>query len=184
MSQVRRQGPIVTTVLLFAFALSGSLAIAAAPASQSQNQREKFVPDEVIVRFKAGVSESDKATARAAANAVHGEQLLRSSRGDLELTTVPGGLPLADAIRALKNNPNVVYAEPNWIYTHSASSNDPFFANGSLWGMYGDASNPSNQFGSQAAEAWAAGYTGTSSVLVGVIDEGIDFNRRDLAANH
>jgi hypothetical protein len=47
------------------------------------------------------------------------------------------------------------YAEPNWIYNHFAVSNDTYFTNGSLWGMYGNTTSPSNQFGSQAAAAWA-----------------------------
>ena len=34
-----------------------------------------------------------------------------------------------------------------------------------------------------AAEAWAAGYTGSRSVYVGVIDEGIQFSHPDLAPN-
>ena len=43
---------------------------------------------------------------------------------------------------ALKADPAVEYAEPNWIYTHQATSNDPYYTNGSLWGMYGDATTP------------------------------------------
>ena len=49
--------------------------------------------------------------------------------------------------------------------------------------MYGDATSPANQFGSQAGEAWAAGHTACNGVLVGVIDEGIYFTHPDLAAN-
>jgi hypothetical protein len=49
--------------------------------------------------------------------------------------------------------------------------------------MYGDASTPKNQFGSQAAEAWAAGNTGSSEVYVGIIDEGYMYTHSDLAAN-
>jgi subtilisin family serine protease len=50
--------------------------------------------------------------------------------------------------------------------------------------MYGDASPlKTNAFGSQAAEAWNAGHTGSSSVYIGIIDEGANFGHEDLAAN-
>ena len=49
--------------------------------------------------------------------------------------------------------------------------------------MYGDASSPTNRFGSQAAEAWKAGHIGSDGVYVAVIDEGIDRKHRDLSAN-
>jgi subtilisin family serine protease len=49
--------------------------------------------------------------------------------------------------------------------------------------MYGDATSPANQYGSQAGEAWAANKTGSNSVYVGIIDEGIQFTHPDLAGN-
>src|SRR6185503_796009 len=64
-----------------------------------------------------------------------------------------------------------------------ATSNDPYFTNGQQWSSYGDASSPTNQYGTGAAEAWAAGYTGSNTVYVGVIDQGVDLNHLDLAAN-
>ncbi|MBK7048251.1 MAG: peptidase S8, partial [bacterium] len=36
-------------------------------------------------------------------------------------------------------------------------------------------------YGSQAGEAWAAGHTGSASVFVGEIDEGIMFTHPELA---
>jgi subtilisin family serine protease len=47
--------------------------------------------------------------------------------------------------------------------------------------MYGDGTSPANQYGSQAGEAWAAGHTGSASVYVGIIDEGIQYDHPDLA---
>jgi subtilisin family serine protease len=85
--------------------------------------------------------------------------------------------PLAaiEAVGRLKGN-ETEYVEPNYIYTHSAVSTDPYFTNGSLWGM-----NASNVFGSQASTAWAAGHTGSASVVLGVIDEGVQFTHPDLS---
>ena len=47
--------------------------------------------------------------------------------------------------------------------------------------MYGDATSPANQFGSQAGEVWAAGKIGSNTVHIGVIDEGAMWSHEDLA---
>ncbi|MFM7304141.1 MAG: hypothetical protein ACKO4X_12540, partial [Alphaproteobacteria bacterium] len=64
-----------------------------------------------------------------------------------------------------------------------ADPNDARYTDGSLWGMYGDASSPANQYGSQAAEAWAQGHTGSMANVMGVIDTGIDYTHPDLYLN-
>jgi subtilisin family serine protease len=104
-------------------------------------------------------------------------------KGDLELMRIAPGLAVSDAARRLAEDSAVEFAEPNWIYQHLATSDDPYFFNGLLWGMYGDATSPANQFGSQAGEAWARGNVGSSTVYVGIIDEGVMRNHEDLNAN-
>jgi subtilisin family serine protease len=143
-------------------------------------QAPQFVQNEVLVQFRPGAGDAARAQARDAVGAVL-QTALRRTDGGLELLTT--SLPVTEAIEALQSLPQVEFAEPNWIVYHQATSDDPFYTNGSLWGMYGDSTSPSNQFGSQAGELWAKGFTGSSSVYVGVIDEGIDFNHPDLAAN-
>jgi subtilisin family serine protease len=92
-------------------------------------------------------------------------------------------LPVADALAALEGDPAIELAEPNFIYTHDATSNDPYYVKRKLWGMYGDATQPANPYGSQAGEAWAKGNIGSDTVYVGIIDEGVMIQHEDLAAN-
>jgi subtilisin family serine protease len=154
--------------------------------SNSARPEQAAVPGELIVQFAGGATGAEKARAL---GRVGGEELeeIRSAaqnedgRGDLILARVQPDLPRQAAIRALKDDPAVEFAEPNWVYTHQAASNDPYYTNGSLWGMYGDATSPANQYGSQAGEAWANNHTGSASVYVGVIDEGIQFDHTDLS---
>ncbi|MFV7235874.1 S8 family peptidase [Flavobacterium sp. ZB4R12] len=49
--------------------------------------------------------------------------------------------------------------------------------------MYGEGTTPSNQYGSQAGEAWKKGNTGSNTVYIGIIDEGYMYTHEDLAAN-
>jgi subtilisin family serine protease len=176
--------------------LATAIALAAAPAwSQNAaadvaraNSGPQFVPNEVLVKFRPGTAAADKASARGRASAIGAESITtplmkQQGAGDLELLRLPPGISVASAMGRLEGHFSVEYAEPNWIYNHDAASNDTYYTNGSLWGMYGDATSPANQYGSQAGEAWAAGKTNCSTVFVGIIDEGYMYTHEDLAAN-
>lgn len=145
-----------------------------------------FVAGELIVKFRDGATTQQRGRAMRSANATEHERIVTPAmrgRGDNEGITVmrtPGNVQAA--IAALKNDPDVEYAEPNWIYKSDAVANDTYATNGSLWGMYGAATSPSNAFGSHAAAAWASN-TNCSAVYVGIIDEGYMYTHEDLAAN-
>jgi hypothetical protein len=141
--------------------------------------------DEVIVKFRDGTSAAQQTAVRQGlgANKVETVRGGNAKKGETSLLKLPAGVSVAAAVRALATDPAVDYVEPNWIYQHSAVANDTYATNGSLWGMYGDASSPANAYGSQAAEAWGAGHTDCSNVIVGVIDEGIYYQHEDVAAN-
>src|SRR5262245_56959240 len=141
--------------------------------SQSAAPDPAFVAGELLIQFRPAASEGAKAAARALVGAAWRRQLRANGSGELELAALPDRSEVLGAIAALRGHPAVAFAEPNWIYTHQSAPDDPYYTNGSLWGMYGDATSPANAFGSQAAEAWAAGHTGGgSTVYVGIIVEG------------
>ncbi|MGA1053582.1 MAG: S8 family serine peptidase, partial [Ilumatobacteraceae bacterium] len=121
-------------------------------------------------------------SARRAAGAVAAEALSPLAEHS-QVLRLGRGATVGRALEALRRNPNVEYAEPNYLLESTATSNDPALTDGTLWGMLGDASSPRNQYGSQAAEAWAAGHVGSEDVYVVVIDSGVQVAHSDLAAN-
>lgn len=135
---------------------------------------------QMLVQFKPGVDAQAKGRALGLSGARLGERLRASAQGDLHLVHLPAGLAVANAVRATGQLAEVDFAEPNWIYTHQLNATDPLYTNGSLWGMYGDTSNPANPYGSQAGEARS---NDCSGVWVGIIDEGYMHSHEDLAAN-
>ena len=147
-------------------------------AQQPAGREARFAAGEMLVQYTPDASPQAKGAARARVGGTAIELVARGNAradggGDLELVRIPPGLSVAAAVRGIQADTAVAFAEPNWIYTHDATSNDPYYANGSLWGMYGPASTPSSAFGSRAAEAWAANHVGDGRVYVGIIDEGV-----------
>ena len=168
---------------ILAFLILGVAILAGPPGVvQGQGTQLQFVADEILIQFRQDTSAAERADARSWVGGARRRLIRRNSTADLELAST-GGWSVEDAAARLRLHPAVRYAEPNWIYTHQATSDDPYFVGGSLWGMLGDTTAPANQFGSRAGEAWQAGNVGSASTFVGVIDEGIDLNHPDLASN-
>ncbi|HEY1404665.1 MAG TPA: S8 family serine peptidase, partial [Pyrinomonadaceae bacterium] len=137
----------------------------------------EFVPGEVLVRFR-----SDAAAKNAEANAMP----LRAVDGGEAVFEYFGGSETVRGLRVAKVDPartleavaelagrdDVLYAEPNYIWRAKRTPNDPHYVNNQMYGL--------NQIGAPAA--WNT-TTGSKSVVVGVIDGGVDVNHDDLKAN-
>jgi subtilisin family serine protease len=78
-----------------------------------------------------------------------------------------------------KEDPEVVYAEPNYIVTVDTVPNDlsPY-----LWGLHNTGQRGYADADIDAPEAWDL-FTGSPEVIVAVIDTGVDYSHPDLAAN-
>ena len=74
-----------------------------------------------------------------------------------------------------KQNPDVEYAEPNYIIKATNTPNDPNFS--VLWGL-----DNTNDTDIDAPEAWDI-HTGDGNVIIAIIDTGIDYSHADLSAN-
>lgn len=158
--------------------------VASSAAPSGADDPARAVPGEVLVGFDRASSAADRDRAAARVRATRRAAVTGQRAGTpVDLLTLRGGASNAAAIDQLLQDPAVAYAEPNWRVQHALASNDPFYTQGLLYGMYGDTTTPGNAFGSQAGEAWAAGHIGSRGVYVGVIDEGIQFTHPDLDAN-
>ncbi|KAG2484971.1 hypothetical protein HYH03_016268 [Edaphochlamys debaryana] len=148
------------------------------PAATGLNR----VPKELLIQFKAGASSEKKNVALGRARVGKVEDVRKGKDGK-ELILVRGSAADFDEARGkkdLESDDAIEFAEYNWVYTTaqpSFTANDPIVTDGRLWGMQG-------AFGSNAAAAWAQGFTGSGrTVYVGIIDEGIQTTHPDLAAN-
>ena len=168
---------VTKAVFLFLLVL-GLLVFAGAKSGQAQpHDRPEYVPDEVLVKFKDGVSPDkiDAVVMRA-----NGRVLKKFRLADV--WHLKGSAEFAIGIvNFLKGLPEVEYAEPNYLRYINAAPNDPRYSE--MWGL-----NNTGQSGGtpdsdiDAPEAWDA-VTGSANVVVADIDTGIDKNHEDLTDN-
>lgn len=163
------------------------------PAAAGAANEPEYVTGEVLVKFKATSSPQARTKALATLDAEGSEAIgLPRTRliGLAEEHTDP-----RTAARRLESRPEVAWSEPNYIYRTQAvvQPNDPFFTNGSLWGLLntgqsvarfpGDPNPRSGLPGVDigATQAWAQ-TTGSRQTLVGIADTGVAAHP-DLNAN-
>lgn len=129
-------------------------------------------------------------------HAHRGEELSRLHRGEkcrvlrelkaldgLQIVSLPPGCEVPSAIRRYVDSGLVEFAEPDLRLDLAAVPNDPRFADGTLWPFRNEgqsAGKPGADI--DATAAWEI-TTGSTNVVVAIIDSGVRLSHLDLAAN-
>src|SRR4030042_5959750 len=155
---------------------------ATASSPQPPKPAMKYMPDEILVKFKPGI--------RLDANEYYKTQHRVKTIGSFSIIGVdhlklPESLTVEDAITLFKKNPGVEYSEPNYYWDITSIPNDPNFA--LLWGLHNTGQSVNGTSGKadadiDAPEAWDLNI-GSGNVIVAVIDSGVYVQHPDLAAN-
>jgi subtilisin family serine protease len=185
-------------VLILGLGFFITLSLLRAPSSSQESITQQYVPNEVLVKFKPEAGKQKALTAldvlkprvvnylgqEIAFSDWNPEVRAKSSfLGDPYLIhlRVPEAIGTEKAIVILKNNPNVEYAEPNYILKLDSIPNDAYFQ--LQWGLHN-----TGQTGGKvdadvdAPEGWDI-FTGTQNIIIAIIDTGIDYGHPDLVNN-
>jgi len=168
-------------VILFVILFVGFLSF-----SQTQpvhaGQQAPYQSGEIIVGFQANVGDQqqDEIENR------HGDETKTTLAGiNARLVKLEGSRTVSQAVKEYQRESAVSYAEPNYIVHAFAIPNDPFYSQ--LWGLKNTGQMVNGITGKAGADiktepAWAM-TTGSTSVVVGIVDTGVDYTHPDLAAN-
>ncbi|MCL6642467.1 MAG: S8 family serine peptidase, partial [Candidatus Bipolaricaulota bacterium] len=166
-----------------AVALGLSLLLSLSAQGQKESLEGHFVPGELLVRFRTDLSKNAVTQVHTAvgANVIRAFEVVPN----LQRVRLPTKISVPEAVKLYKKNPNVLYAEPNYIRRATQQAfltpNDAQFSQ--LWALHNvgqTGGTPDADI--DAPEAWELS-TGSSSVVVAVIDTGVDYNHPDLSAN-
>lgn len=142
-----------------------------------------YIPGEVLVKYRDGVSSLGTASLNKSLGATKARNLGRTG---IQQVKVRPGLSVEEAITEFHYQPEVEFAQPNYIYHHFATTpNDPSYPN--LWSLDNRGQTVNSITGTadadiDAPEAWEIN-RGSPPVIVAVIDSGVDYNHPDISSN-
>src|SRR5262249_38936960 len=133
----------------------------------------RYVPDEVLVRFRPTASNARRNALLGSMNA----RLLRSIDAfGVHRLRVPRNTDIEALVAAFRSHPDFAVVQPNYIM-HAVQQlpppNDPRWLDGTLYGLVKI----------QAQAGWTTFTHGDGSVVIADIDTGINYNHPDLQAN-
>ena len=101
----------MTKSLGYKFVLVSILMAIFIAGCQGQDSSDKYVADQIVVKFKAGTSSE----AEAQLNEAMGTTVVYTSPGGYKVLKIPEGKTVLEMVEAYSKQPIVEYAEPSYI---------------------------------------------------------------------
>lgn len=131
---------------------------------------QEYAASEILVKFKSPTKKAEAKSANKFRWQMDTRDIRRFGVNNVRHMQLPPHKKVRDAIIEAYKDSDVLYAEPNYIIQVNQIPNDPVFSQ--LWGMEKI----------QAPQAWDI-TTGSSGIIIAVIDTGVDYNHEDISAN-
>jgi hypothetical protein len=153
------------------------------PAAPPGATQVAYVPGEVLVRFRPEASSLSRSGLHDALETV---VTGRIQAAGIDVVKSRVGVPTDVLVERYLSSPLVEHAQPNYIHHVTSSPNDPKFAQ--QWALKNTGQtgtcNPAGTFDVDidAPEAWDF-VTGSGTVVVAVLDTGVNYNHPDLLGN-
>ncbi|OGV44031.1 MAG: hypothetical protein A2X46_02140 [Lentisphaerae bacterium GWF2_57_35] len=160
--------------------LSATVLKAQSIALPDSSMNRAYEQGSLLVKFKdPTLSEPQRESIRQSYRAQRRKQFARTG---LELWQLDNSYKVSGLCRELAGRPEIEYAEPNYSIHADLTPNDEKFAQ--QWNLNNTGQLPGSVAGADidAPEAWSI-HVGSKSIIVAVIDTGVDYNHPDLAAN-
>ena len=139
-----------------------------------------YRPDEVLVKFKPTLSEQ---TIKATIAAYQCKRLKRIPRINVYKIQIQNNLSVEETLFALRRNPDVEYAEPNYIVYATVTPDDPLFD--LQYALYNPGSGPpgspqgEERADIKATSAWEE-TKGDEDIVIAILDTGVDQDHPDI----
>lgn len=152
-------------------------------------QQIEYVDGEIAVKLKKGFTKSQLQPALSKHNARVKQDFDKLGWGWIEL---PEGVDIFKVIDSLKKLPTIEFVEPNMVTQIQLEPNDPYFRGTShaayrhQYGLHNIGQSPpggTNDADIDAVEAWDIS-TGSSDVIIAVLDSGIPLDSSILTLSH
>lgn len=142
--------------------------------------KDSYVEGELIVKFKADTKNDLTKAIHKSLGAEVKKSLGVIGGGLVELITINEKSNLIETAKKYMENENVLYAEPNYKrFIKAKIPNDTYFVR--QWGLYNTGQMMNGSPGADIKAPLAWDYSkGDNSLIIAVIDTGVDYNHEDL----